>query len=62
MSLVELIKSGAKVNPVDDEYWTPLDCALWSGKGIIKIELRQKKKVIDLLIRYGGNRGEIPDH
>ena len=58
----ELIKSGAKVNPVDDEYWTPLDCALWSGKGIIKIELSQKKQVIDLLIRYGAKRGEIPDH
>ena len=58
----ELIKFGAKVNSIDDEYWTPLDCALWKGKGIIKIESSEKAKVTDLLIRYGGKRGEIHDH
>ena len=58
----ELIKSGATVNSIDDEYWTPLDCALWRGKGIIKIKFSEKEKVIDLLIRYGGKKGEIHDH
>ncbi len=58
----ELIKSGALVNAIDDEYWTPLDCALWRGRGIIYKKLTEKQKVIDLLIKYGGKRGEIHDH
>ena len=58
----ELIKFGAKVNSLDDEYWTPLDCAMWKGKGIFKIKFSEKEKVTDLLIRCGGKRGEIHEH
>jgi len=58
----ELIKAGAKVNPVDDEDWTPLDCALWKGKGIIYTKLKAKRKVAELLVKHGGKEGEKHDH
>ena len=58
----ELIKAGAEVNPVDDEDWTPLDCALWKGKGIIYTKLKAKRKVAELLLKHGGKEGEKHDH
>lgn len=58
----ELIKAGAEVNPVDDEDWTPLDCALWKGKGIIYTKLKAKRKVAELLIKHGAKEGEKHDH
>tara|TARA_B100000575_G_scaffold284279_1_gene278130 strand:- start:151 stop:777 length:627 start_codon:yes stop_codon:yes gene_type:complete len=58
----ELIKAGAEVNPVDDEDWTPLDCALWKGKGIIYTKLNAKRKVAELLLKHGGKEGEKHDH
>jgi ankyrin repeat protein len=58
----ELIKAGAEVNPVDDEDWTPLDCALWKGKGIIYTKLKAKSKVAKLLLKHGGKEGEKHDH
>ena len=58
----ELIKAGAEVNPVDDEDWTPLDCALWKGKGIIYTKLKAKRKVAALLVKHGGKEGEKHDH
>ena len=58
----ELIKAGAEVNPVDDEDWTPLDCALWKGKGIIYTKLKAKRKVAELLLKHGGKEGVKHDH
>lgn len=58
----ELIKAGAEVNPVDDEDWTPLDCALWKGKGIIYTKRKAKRKVAELLLKHGGKEGEKHDH
>ena len=58
----QLILSGADVNSIDDEYWTPLNCAMWKGKGIINIKLSKKKKVIELLIRNGGKLSELTNH
>lgn len=57
-----LIAGGAKVNALDDEHWTPLDCALWKGKGIFFKTLKDKQKVAELLVKHGGKRGEGGDH
>ena len=51
-----LMENGAEVNPLDDEDWTPLDCALWSGKGITGVNAGKKKAVADLLLKNGGKR------
>ena len=50
------------LNSIDDEYWTPLNCAMWKGKGIINIKLSKKKKVIELLILNGGKLSELTNH
>ena len=57
----ELIKAGAEVNPVDDEDWTPLDCA-FGREGIIYTKLKAKRKVAKLLLKHGGKEGDKHDH
>ena len=53
-----LIDNGATLNPLDHEHWTPLDCALWRGRGITFTNIEGKKEMAELLLKKGGRRGE----
>ena len=53
-----LIDNGATLNPLDHEHWTPLDCALWRGRGITFTNIKGKKAMADFLLKKGAKRGE----
>ena len=53
-----LIDNGATLNPLDHEHWTPLDCALWRGRGITFTNIEGKKAMTDFLLKKGAKRGE----
>jgi len=53
-----LIDNGATLNPLDHEHWTPLDCALWRGRGITFTNIKGKKEMAELLLKKGAKRGE----
>ena len=52
-----LIDNGATVNTLDSENFTPLDCALYRGKGITFSNYDGRKAVAELLVEKGGFKG-----
>ena len=52
-----LIDNGATVNTLDSENFTPLDCALYRGKGITFSNYDGRKAVAELLVEKGGLKG-----